>query len=70
MEGSAYYSFDETMEVLGIDENRLKRLVTEGEIRAFRDGGQMVFKKTDINELAERTKRAGHASDDDLVAFP
>ena len=32
-----FYSFDEVLRQLSIDENRLKRLVSEGEIRAFRE---------------------------------
>lgn len=66
MEGShsAYYTFEEAMEKLDIDRSRLIRLVTEGEIRGFREGGSMRFKKVEIDRLAERPR------DDDPVAFP
>ncbi|MFM8387151.1 MAG: helix-turn-helix domain-containing protein [Planctomycetia bacterium] len=47
-----FYSFDEVLRQLNIDEARLKRLVSEGEIRAFREGEQMKFKKSDVAGLA------------------
>lgn len=50
--GKEFFTFDECMMVLNIDENRLKRLVSEGEIRAFREGDQMKFKRTEILTLA------------------
>jgi len=46
-----FYTFDEVLRQLNIDENRLKRLVSEGEIRAFREGDQMKFRKTDVENL-------------------
>jgi excisionase family DNA binding protein len=49
-----FYTFDEVLKQLQIDENRLKRLVSEGEIRAFREGDQMRFKRTEIDSLAGR----------------
>ena len=54
-----FYSFDEVLRQLNIDENRLKRLVSEGEIRAFREGDQMKFKRSEIDNLAGRGSRAG-----------
>ena len=47
-----FYTFDEVLRQLNIDENRLKRLVSEGEIRAFREGDQMKFKRGEIDNLA------------------
>lgn len=52
-----FYTFDEVLRQLNIDENRLKRLVSEGEIRAFREGDQMKFKKGEIDNLAGRGGR-------------
>jgi hypothetical protein len=46
-----YYSFEKVLKELLIDEDELKRLVSEGEIRAFRDEDKMKFKKTDIDGL-------------------
>lgn len=54
-----FYTFDEVLKQLQIDENRLKRLVSEGEIRAFREGDQMRFKRSEIDSLAGRTGGAG-----------
>ena len=36
-----FYTFDEVLNRLKIDANKLKRLVSEGEIRAFREGDTM-----------------------------
>ena len=46
-----FYTFSEVLGNLDIDEQKLKRLVSEGEIRAFREGDEMKFKKTDIDTL-------------------
>jgi excisionase family DNA binding protein len=58
-----FYTFDEVLRQLDIDENRLKRLVSEGEIRAFREGDQMKFKRAEIDNLAGRR---GSTSDTSL----
>jgi excisionase family DNA binding protein len=60
-----FYSFDEVLRRLNIDENRLKRLVSEGEIRAFREGDQMKFKKAEIDNIAGKG-RSGGTSDTSL----
>ena len=62
-----FYTFDEVLRQLSIDENRLKRLVSEGEIRAFREGDQMRFKRTEIDSLAGRVGRGGQTSDTSLT---
>lgn len=59
-----FYRFDEVLRQLNIDENRLKRLVSEGEIRAFREGDQMKFKRAEIDTLAGKPR--GGASDTSL----
>jgi hypothetical protein len=46
-----FYTFDEVLKHLHIDANKLKRLVSEGEIRAFREGDEMKFKRGDIDHL-------------------
>ncbi len=46
-----FYTFDEVLKHLDIDANKLKRLVSEGEIRAFREGDEMKFKRGDIDHL-------------------
>lgn len=62
-----FYSFDEVLRQLNIDENRLKRLVSEGEIRAFREGGAMKFKRGEIDGLAGRTGRGSQTSETSLT---
>lgn len=46
-----FYSFKEVLSELQVDENELKRLVSEGTLRGFRDGASMKFRKEDINKL-------------------
>jgi len=62
-----FYSFDEVLRQLNIDENRLKRLVSEGEIRAFREGGAMRFKRGEIDGLAGRSGRGSQTSETSLT---
>lgn len=50
-----FYSFEKVLRELHLQEEELKKLVSEGEIRAFRDDDKMKFKKEDI----ERFKAAG-----------
>ncbi len=44
-----FYSFEKTLRELGLTEEQLKKAVSEGEIRAFRDESSMKFKKEDID---------------------
>ncbi|NUM34434.1 MAG: hypothetical protein HUU50_07810 [Candidatus Brocadiae bacterium] len=46
-----YYSFERVLKELQMEEDELKRLVSEGEIRAFRDEDKMKFRKSDIDGL-------------------
>jgi hypothetical protein len=46
-----YYSFERVLKELLIEEDELKRLVSEGEIRAFRDEDKMKFKRSDIDGI-------------------
>lgn len=48
-----FYSFDEVLKRLKIDEQRLKKLVSEGEIRAFREGSEMKFRRIDIENMGK-----------------
>lgn len=43
-----FLSFDEVLRELQIGEDELKKLVSEGELRGFRDGDSMKFKQTDV----------------------
>lgn len=46
-----YCSFEEVMTELEVTEDDLKRMVSEGELRAFRDENKMKFKREDIEGL-------------------
>ncbi len=46
-----FYSFDEALDELRLKEEELKRLVSEGEIRAFRDGDTMKLRRQDVESL-------------------
>ena len=46
-----FFTFDEVLKRLAINESKLKRLVSEGEIRAFREGDQMKFRRADVENL-------------------
>ncbi|MHC5081682.1 MAG: hypothetical protein ACYTHN_21985 [Planctomycetota bacterium] len=46
-----YYSFEKVLKELQMDEDELKRLVSEGQIRAFRDEDKMKFRADDIDGL-------------------
>ena len=46
-----FYSFTEALKHLRLKEEELKRLVSEGEIRAFRDGDTMKLRRADVENL-------------------
>ncbi len=46
-----YFSFEEVMGELELGEEDLKRMVSEGELRAFRDENKMKFKREDVETL-------------------
>jgi hypothetical protein len=46
-----YFTFEEVLSELQIDEDELKRLVSQGELRGFRDGASMKFRTEDVNKL-------------------
>lgn len=46
-----FFSFEEALDELRLKEEELKRLVSEGEIRAFREGETMRLRKSDIENL-------------------
>jgi excisionase family DNA binding protein len=46
-----FYSFDEALNQLNLKEEELKRLVSEGEIRAFREGDTMKLRRSDVENL-------------------
>jgi excisionase family DNA binding protein len=46
-----FISFEKALNQLKMESTELKRLVSEGEIRAFRDGSSMKFKREDLDNL-------------------
>lgn len=64
MSDSEYYSFEKALKELNMKEADLKRLVSEGEIRAFRDQDKMKFKAADVAKLRSR---GGDASAETLA---
>jgi len=46
-----FFSFDEALKELRLKEEELKRLVSEGDIRAFREGDTMKLRKGDVQAL-------------------
>ena len=46
-----FYSFEEALRELRLKEEELKRLVSEGEIRAFREGDTMRLRRADVENL-------------------
>lgn len=52
MSDSDFYSFDKALDKLSLDEDDLKRLISAGEIRAFRDGSKMRLRAEDVSRVA------------------
>lgn len=50
-EKDQFFSFDEALKELRLKEEELKRLVSEGEIRAFREGDTMKLRRADVESL-------------------
>ena len=66
MADKEYYSFEEVLKDLKLEENELKRLVSAGEIRAFRDKNTMRFKAEDVARLRSTSPESGDVELDDL----
>lgn len=52
MTDSDFFSFDKALDKLSLDEDDLKRLISAGEIRAFRDGSKMRLRAEDVDRVA------------------
>lgn len=59
MAGSSgeFYTLEQTMQLLRLSEERVRRLVEEGEIRGFREGSTMRFRRVEIDELVAALAR-------------
>ena len=54
-EKEEFIPLEKALKELRLKEEELKRLVSEGEIRAFRDADKMKFKREDIEQLKQDT---------------
>jgi hypothetical protein len=60
-----FYTFDEVIRELKLSEEELKKMVSEGEIRAFKDEDKMKFKKQDIE-----AKKSENITDPTVILPP
>lgn len=51
-----YISFEKALAELNLREEDLRRMVSEGDIRAFREGASMKFRREDVDALAQQRK--------------
>jgi excisionase family DNA binding protein len=58
-----YFSFEEALSELRLKEEELKRLVSEGEIRAFREGDTMRLRRGDVEALRDELSGGGEVVD-------
>jgi len=56
-EKDRFFSFERALRELKLKEDELKRLVSEGEIRAFRDEDKMKFRREDIERLKKKADK-------------
>ena len=59
-----FVSFEKALRDLKLQSEELKKLVSEGEIRAFRDGQSMKFRKEDVEALATPSVELDGLEDD------
>ena len=64
MANQDFYDFDEALDRLGLEAEELKRLVSEGEIRAFRDGDSMRLRAEDVEGLRRGIDEGAFLEDD------
>ena len=61
--GVEYMTFHEVLEELQIDEEELKRLVSNAELRGFRAGSSMKFKRDDVMNLKQGRETEPHVEE-------
>ncbi|MCB9891235.1 MAG: hypothetical protein H6833_06290 [Planctomycetes bacterium] len=59
-----FYDFEKALARLGLEAEELKRLVSEGEIRAFRDGDRMRLRAEDVEGLRRGIEEGAFLEDD------
>ena len=62
---SDFYSFEKAIEKLDLEEDDLKRLISAGEIRAFRDGSKMRLRAEDVARVANDLGVGGEVAEED-----
>ena len=60
-----FFTFDEVLNELKLSEDELKKMVSEGEIRAFKDEDKMKFKKVDVE-----IKKPEHITEPTVILPP
>lgn len=58
-----YINFDEALKRLELQDAQLKRLISENEIKAYRDGDRMKLKKDDVDRLLSRLSGGGQTEE-------
>jgi hypothetical protein len=59
-----FYDFDKALERLGLEAEELKRLVSEGEIRAIRESGSMRLRAEDVENLRRGIEEGAFLEED------
>jgi len=62
---SEFSSFDAALDKLELEEDDLKRLISAGEIRAFREGSKMRLRVEDVERVAGELGIGGAVSEED-----
>jgi hypothetical protein len=62
---SEFASFDEALKKLELEEEDLKRLISAGEIRAFREGSNMRLRTEDVTKVASQLGIGSEVAEDD-----
>lgn len=65
MSDSEFSSFDEALKKLELEEEDLKRLISAGEIRAFREGSNMRLRVEDVSKVADQLGIGGSVAEAD-----
>jgi hypothetical protein len=62
---SEFSSFDDALKKLELEEEDLKRLISAGEIRAFREGSNMRLRVEDVSKVADQLGMGGSVDEAD-----
>ena len=62
-----YYSLEEALGRLGCNEEQLKKFVTDGKLREFRDAGKLAYRVDEVDKLSSQTGDNVVAESDDEI---